>query len=187
MEDEGNLDLTAFEIDAIARRGDLQHAFEMALEMINSGAYDDEVYFVASDIAFQLGDLDKAEQLVNSLLVLDPEHLAGWSLFGDICARKNNIIREGHARQMIETLFPAMVNHDPAPAEFINVDNNNRNQNNQERNLDFDTLTFADICVTQGYFHKALKIYQDQLKKYPDDRGLQKKIEDIEKKLGGND
>lgn len=179
------MDLTAFEIDAVARRGDLQQALVMALEVIKNGSFDDELYFVASDIAFQLGDLDKAGQLVKRLLVLDPEHLAGWSLFGEISARKNNIIRFGHAREMVETLFPAMVNHNGISADSNRNDSSDNNQDMKREDLDFDTLTFADICVSQGYYHKALKIYQDQLRKNPDNQDLIRKIADIEKRLGG--
>jgi tetratricopeptide (TPR) repeat protein len=179
MANEDNSDLTTFEIDAIARRGDLQQAMGLAVEMIKKGDPDNELYFVASEIAFQLGDLEKAEQLINSLLVLDPQHLRGWCLFGEICIRKNRIIGADHARRTAETLFPALVSSDVFPADPDQEGNTNEHVNGRDKSLNFDTLTFADICLSQGYHHKALKIYQDHSKKNPGDEELKKKIADI--------
>ena len=187
MADEIKSVLTAYEIDAVARRGELRRALDLTLEAIKDGSVESDLYYVAADYSFRLGDLDKALQLVNSLLVCDPQHLGGWHLFGEICIRKNDIVRAGHAERMVETLFPASINRDIDFADSVLKDNNNQNQNKARAGLNFDTLTFADICASQGYYHKALKIYQDHLLKNPDDEITRRKIEDLEKRLSKND
>jgi len=162
----------------------------MALEAIKKGVAETDLFFIAADMAFQLGDLDKAEQLANTLLVMDPEHLKGWVLFGEIFSKKNDIIRAGHARQMAKTLYPALTGADKESSDFFSMDNNNieiAGRDKPVEKLDFDTITYADICASQGYFNKALKIYHDHLKKNPDDEELKKKIADIEKRLVKND
>lgn len=190
MEQDNSKKISAFDIGLISRRGNLRQALDLALEAIKKGVVDSDLYFIASDMAFQLGDLEKAEQLAGKLLILDPEHVKGWVLFGEIYSRKNDIIRAGHARQMALTLFPALAESGKEFADFFNMDINDikivTDQKSGE-NLNFDTITYADICASQGYYNKALKIYHDHLKKNPDDEELKKKIADIEKRLVKDD
>lgn len=190
MNENNDTKTSAFDIDMVSRRGNMRQALNLALEAIKKGVAETDLYFIAADMAFQLGDLDKAEQLANTLLVLDPEYIKGWVLFGEIYSRKNDIIRAGHARQMAINLFPAMGGPDSEFAEFFNMDISNAkivNTEKSEVNLNFDTITYADICASQGYYNKALKIYHDHLKKNPDDEELKKKIANIEKRLVKND
>ncbi|UCE67909.1 MAG: tetratricopeptide repeat protein [Candidatus Zixiibacteriota bacterium] len=184
MERDDKSQISPFDIDAISRRGNLRDALNLALEEIKSGSLEIDLYFIAASIAFRLGDLGKAEQLTNRLLVLDPEHVRGWLLFGEIYARKNDIVRAAHARQMAETLFPALAKIDNESVYFFEeVENENKSVKEPKESLNFDTVTYADICARQGYYNKALKIYQDHLRKNPDNEELKKKIADIEKRL----
>ncbi len=181
---------SAYDIDLIARRGDLRQALEMALEAIKSGVYESDLFYVAADMAYQLGDLDKAEQLVNRLLALDPEQVKGWTLFGEISSKKNEIIKANYAYQMAENLFPALASVNRKIVETVyneKIVNKAAKNKQPEKPLNFETKTFADICAKQGYYNKALKIYHDLLKKDPDSEELKIKIADIEKRLGRND
>jgi tetratricopeptide (TPR) repeat protein len=187
MDENNNKKLSSFDIDEISKRGNLRHALDLALEAIKEGVFETDLYLVAADMAFRLGDLDKAEQLTNRLLVLDPEHVKGWLLFGEIYTKKNDIIRAGHTRQMAETLFPALAKVDvesERSSDEENCDDGDKKDRPPREGLSFDTITYADICARQGYYNKALKIYQDHLKKNPDNEELKKKIADIEKRIG---
>lgn len=190
MNQENDSKSSAFDIDTISRRGNLRQALDLALEAIKKGVVESDLYFIAADMAFQLGDLEKAEQLANNLLVLDPEHVKGWVLFGEIYTRKNDIIRADHARQMAEILFPAAAGTTNEFDDFFKIDVNAINaadKRKPEESLDLDTITYADICASQGYYNKALKIYHDHLRRNPEDEELKKKIADIEKRLVKND
>jgi len=187
MDENNSKKLSSFEIDAISKRGNLRHALDLALEVIKEGVFDTDLYLIAADMAFRLGDLDKAEQLTNRLLILDPEHIKGWLLFGEIYTKKDDIIRASHSRQMAETLFPALARVDGESVfsfEEGNYQNKAKKDKTPKERINFDTITYADICARQGYYNKALKIYQDHLKRNPDDEELKKKIADIEKRIG---
>jgi hypothetical protein len=88
---------------------------------------------------------------------------------------------------MAETLFPALAKIDSEAARLPD-EKNREDEDKKDRppreGLNFDTITYADICARQGYYNKALKIYQDHLKKNPDNEELKKKIADIEKRIG---
>lgn len=173
-------------VDSISRRGVLRDALDLALEAIKNGSLEADLYFFAADMAFRTGDILKAEQLLHRLLALDPEHVKGWTLFGEINKRKNNIIETCCDHHMTEVLIPDLTTQDIETSNFLKkMDNENKNGKIEgpKEKLNFDTITYADICARQGYYNKALKIYQDHLRKNPHDEGLKKKIADIEKRL----
>ncbi|UCC78382.1 MAG: tetratricopeptide repeat protein [Candidatus Zixiibacteriota bacterium] len=175
-----------FTIDPISRQGMLQDALDLALEAIKNGSFETDLYFFAADMAYRTGDIHKAEQLIDRLLALDPDHVEGWTLFGDIHNRINNIAGNLDAHHITETLVPDLTAEEIKTFNFFkNMDNKSKDGKIEEpkESLNFDTITYADICARQGYYNKALKIYQDHLKKNPHDEGLKKKIADIEKRL----
>lgn len=177
---------TDFSIDSISGRGALRDALNLALEAIKNGCFETDLYFFAADMAYRTGDIYKAEQLIDRLLALDPEHAKGWTLFGDIHNRINNIAGNLNVHHLTETPVPDLTAEEIKTFNFFkNMDNKSKDGKIEEpkESLNFDTITYADICARQGYYNKALKIYQDHLKKNPHDEGLKKKIADIEKRL----
>ncbi len=181
--------LSAYEIDEIGKRGQVQDALSMALEAIRSGVQDDDLYVIGASLAYQLGDLEKAGQLINALLARDPDHVNGWILFGQIHQAKGDIIRAGQGRSMAENLFPAIrdieIAAEKSPSAQVSADTVSKNETSGE-DINFDTMTFAEICTRQGYYNKALKIYYDLLKKNPHDPELKRRIEDLTKRLGND-
>lgn len=189
MKTDDRANISAYEIDQGSRQGDLRSALESALQAIRAGALDSELFYVAARISFQLGNLQKAEQLVRMLLAADPDYINGWMLFGRIYSRKGDIARATYGLKRAEEIFPAIseLNIDadgdeaprPVPTESV--------VSISSKSISFETATFADICVRQGYLNKALKIYSDLLKKNPDDEALKQKISEIKSKTGMND
>lgn len=180
----------AYEIDQIGRNGRLREALDQALQAIRHGLYENDLFFVAADIAFQLGDLDKAAQLIDRLLARDPEHINGWILFGQIHGQRKDIARADYGRLQAESLFPGLreidINYDTIEEQTpANSETEQRRSSNQR--IDFDTMTFAEICAKQGYHNKALKIYYDLLEKDPQNEDLKKRIEELNKRLNKND
>lgn len=180
---------SAYEIDAVGKRGRVQDALTMTLDAIRGGADDDDLYFVGASLAYQLGDLEKAEQLVNALLARDPDHANGWMLFGDIFEAKGDIVRAGHGRLMAQTIFPALesmarsfMEESPSGGGLPVMDN----EGISEEKISFDTMTFAEICTRQGYLNKALKIYHDLLKKRPHDPEIKRRIDDLNKRINND-
>jgi len=190
MRSEGESIYSAYEIDEIGKRGRIQDALSLALESIRNGVSDSDLFLIGADLAYRLGDLDKASQLINGLLARDPDHINGWILFGRIHLAKGDLVRSDHGRLMAESIFPSI--------RSVDYEGNGSRQESAENEptaelrssgeeISFDTMTFAEICTRQGYYNKALKIYHDLLKKKPHDPELKRRIEDLTKRLNNND
>lgn len=190
MNQDHKIKMSTFDIDMIAKRGGLREALDLALNAIKSGVFESDLFFISAEMAYQLGDLDKAEQLINKLLAIDSEHVRGWTLFGEIMIKKNEIIKANYAYQMAENLFPAIASFNRRIVEAAEKEraiDNKAEKDKPVKPLNIETRTFADICVKQGYYNKALKIYHDLLEENPESIELKKRIADIEKRLGRND
>jgi tetratricopeptide (TPR) repeat protein len=190
MEIDNKLASVVYDIDQIGKKGKLQEALDQALQAIRQGLYEDDLFFIAADLAYQLGDLDKAAQLINRLLARDPEHVNGWILFGQIHEQRQDIARASYGRLRAENLFPGLREIDfdgQAVEERAPSANETGLETPSDRRIDFDTLTFAEICAEQGYYNKALKIYYDLLEKDPQNEDLRRRIDELNRRLNKND
>jgi tetratricopeptide (TPR) repeat protein len=180
--------MSPFDIDQMANSGSLREALNLALTEIRSGSRQGDLFFLAARIAFELGDLAKSEQLVKHLLALDPEHLNGWILFGKVYRQKGDLTRSNYGIRRAQEIFPALEEYNLiADLKSSEVRTNVKIPSLSNSQEIFETETYADICVRQGYLNKALKIYSDLKEKYPDNAGLESKIGDVKRKLGGHD
>lgn len=177
-------------IDRLGRSGRPEEAYSMALQAIRDGRADDELLYIAADLAWRLKDTGRAYRLVKALLERDSDHLNGWILFGRICEEKGDEVRVRHARSVAQGLFPALrevlseeetIAGEAGPGEMA------ADSEPVDREISFDTMTFAEICMRQGYYNKALKIYYDLLQKNPHDPELKRRIEEVTRRLDGND
>jgi tetratricopeptide (TPR) repeat protein len=183
-------DLTAYGIDRIGRRGLLREALDLALKAIEAGRDDSDLCFVAADTAYRLGDLEKAAQLINRLLTRDPEHVNGWVLFGRIFAARNDLVRAAYGRSQAENLFPALTGmgiFDDLPSGSDSRPRAKDRSSLAAEELDFETMTFAEICAQQGYYNKALKIYGDLQKKNPGNEDIKNRVIQLRKRLNRDD
>jgi tetratricopeptide (TPR) repeat protein len=180
----------AYDIDQIGKNGRLKEALDQALQAIREGLYEDDLFFIAANMAYRLGDLDKAAQLIDRLLARDPEHINGWILYGRIYRHKKDIARADYGRLQAENLFPGLREIDfnsNAVKEPTPVASRMEQNRLSEQRIDFDTLTFAEICAGQGYYNKALKIYHDLLEMDPQNENLKRRIEELNKRLNKDD
>ena len=188
MEPSEDLTLLAYEADQLRQQGRLREAFHIALEGIRAGVCESELFYVASRIALELGNAQKAWQLVNRLLAIDPGHINGWILFGRIHAARDDSVRVGYAKERSRELFSALYEHDlvcgnddpeyPARPKTAKI---------SDHDTYFNTLTFADLCVKQGHLTKALEIYRDLLEQDPANQDLRRTVEELTRKLSASD
>ena len=186
MTNEELTQISPFEIAKMGKTGSLRDTLNAALKRIRDGEKDNEFFYVAATIAFELGDMQKAEQLVRLLLMSDPEQINGWLLFGKIYYRRGDMIRYNYCLNRAEEISPAI-----AEMNLHTIARSSENMTNSESNsgaeLNFETATYADICIAQGYLNKALKIYSDLKDKDPGNPVYDIKIEEIRKKMGKHD
>jgi tetratricopeptide (TPR) repeat protein len=184
MNGDADNSLTPFDIDRLGKSGSLREALNLALKEIRAGARESDLFYIAARMAFELGDLTKSEQLVKHLLALDPEHLNGWVLFGKVYHQKGDLARSNYGFKRAEEIFPAL--------EEQNLLGELRNAGTSrvaaagiigDAKEIFETETYADICVNQGYLNKALKIYSNLRVQFPDNPGLERKIDELKKKM----
>jgi len=190
MDVEDKTSYSPFEIDQIGANGTLRDALDFALREIRAGKRDGGLFYVAAKMAYELNDLSKSEQLVNHLLALDPEQLNGWLLLGKICQRRGDAARYNYAIGRIEEIFPAIEElnlHDKFGILDLKDGRYNDGNGDDARSPNIETETYADICVKQGYFNKALKIYTE-LRGYDSENDqLNRKIEELKKKMEKNE
>lgn len=190
MDNEKKAISSPFDIDQMGKTGALREALNQALSAIRAGEKDSDLYYISAKIAYELGDLQKAEQLIKMLLAADPEHINGWLLFGRIFHRRGDLARSGYGLKRAEEIFPAFFEFGlqnvarelvtPRKADSSGADSTAIDPN-------FDTETFADICVKQGYYNKALKIYGDLKDRNPQEKRFDQKIDEVKKKMGRHD
>jgi tetratricopeptide (TPR) repeat protein len=186
MVSDNNKDSIVSVLENIAHAGQLREALNIALSSIRAGIYEEDLLYIAADIANKLGDLDKAGQLVRKLLEINPNSLSGWSLFGTIQSRMIDISRANEDFNKAKVI--SVVNKRTRKIPLgITEDESVSNIKKTSPDVSFDTVTFAEICTKQGYYHKALKIYHDLLLKDPESEDLKERIKDLEKRLGNND
>jgi tetratricopeptide (TPR) repeat protein len=190
METDNKSSSVVYDIDQIGKKGELQEALDQALQAIRQGLDEDDLFFIAADLAFQLGDLGKAAQLINRLLARDPEHVNGWILFGQIHQQRQDIARAAYGRLQAESLFPGLREIDfdgnAVDRQLSSADKKGPGMSS-DRPINFDTLTFAEICAEQGYHNKALKIYCDLLERDPQNEDIKRRIEELNRKLNKGD
>jgi tetratricopeptide (TPR) repeat protein len=187
MTQSDNKFLSPFEIDQLGKGGDLRDALNFALHEIREGSRDVQLYFLAATLAYDLGDIQKSEQLVRLLLSADSEHINGWLLFGKIHQRKGDVARSAYGLSRAEEIFPALAEFNMLSGLKTPKPTGAAENEAAGEIITFETRTFADICVKQGYYNKALKIYSELQEKRPDDPEIGRKIDEIKKKMGKND
>lgn len=179
--------LTPFDIEQIQIKGSLHEALEIALQEIRRGSCDPQLFYLGARLAFELNDLAKAEQLVRALLAYDPEHINGWVLFGDINQRLGDNARAEYSRDRAIDLFPALEELDLSRDRKTSEPVISKSNLPPVPDLNFDTATFAEICIDQGYLNKALKIYSDLQRDDPQNAQWAAKIDEIKRKMGKHD
>jgi tetratricopeptide (TPR) repeat protein len=184
MSTEDRASYAAFDIDRMGNIGGLREALNSALGEIRERKRDGALFYVAARIAYELNDLSKSEQLVRLLLSLEPEHLNGWLLFAKIYYRRGDMARSNYAVDMIEEIYPAL--------SELNLRHGFKRPSTEEadngsdaiwKDSNFETETYADICVDQGYLNKALMIYSELSLANPEKSELSRKIAELKAKM----
>jgi len=237
-------DIEAYRAMKLLESGERQGAIEKCLTAIDHFGPNRNCYLVKARAHIEQEEYGFAEEALQSVLRLDPEHPAAWAMMGEVHFRLGRETRVEYCRERLESIFPVLTdNHEsdnddipvedevndtehsgPAlneskdsivPLEDLDKKYEKQSTNDQSlvKNSDiddiglsksetddnilgqsggvkselFETSTFADICLDQGKFEKALKIYKRLLNNDPDNAKYKEKIRMINQRWENDD
>jgi tetratricopeptide (TPR) repeat protein len=244
-------DIEAYQAMKLLEAGDSQGAIKKCIDAINRFGDNRNCYLVKARVHIEQEEYGFAEDALQNVLRLDPEHPAAWAMLGEVYFRLGRETKMEYCRNRLEDLFPALTEADESEAvddeepepinEGATIDEMAESDGEQvsdnettasrsipenevakpapdtvgsiiDENLEpkqpmedseehlksqdkasglktelFETATFADICISQGKYDKALNIYQRLLEADPDNEIYKEKIKIITEKWENND
>jgi len=237
-------DIEAYQAMKLLESGERQGAIEKCLTAIEHFGPNRNCYLVKARAHIEQEEYGFADEALQSVLRLDPEHPAAWAMMGEVYFRLGRNAKVEYCRARLESIFPALIDNtgpdyddisdedeandagylEPGsdesadsivPLEDLDkkfekqstdglslvknsdiediglskseIDDSIRIQSGGLKSELFETATFADICVNQGKYEKALKIYKRLLNNDPDNAKYKEKIRLIEQRWENND
>lgn len=138
--------------------------------------YEEESLEEPADTGLDIGDGDGIEDNLGIMNEAIPSDLEFETLPGD--GEAPSVEEEPTQTNLIVGEEPR---EEPINEEDYQEDEETKSLISKEINI--TTETIADIYVKQGYFDKALEIYQELTAAYPGDKSLSKKLEDTRRRL----
>lgn len=236
-------DMVAYQAMKLLESGDKSGAIQKCIEAVEQHGDNRNCYLVKARAHIEQEEYGFAEDALQNVLRLDPEHPAAWAMMGEVYYRLGKETKVEYCRSRLESIFPALaetfvdvddVESDdegvevdepdeveeskssdvyteveleapeikaesssekpPVTDESIvpleNLDKEETKQNQAGDGLKselFETATFADICISQGKFEKALKIYETLIQNDPENETYKEKVNFIKQKWDGDD
>ncbi len=232
-------DIEAYQAMKLLETGDRTSAIRRCIEAIERFGDNRNCYLVKARAHIEQEEYGFAEDSLQNVLRLDPEHPAAWAMMGEVYYRLGKETKVEYCRSRLESIFPTLAETFVAedndleedevygdefdegidssdaeseveaggknpesedttepelPEESIvpleNLEQTEEKQNTAGDGLKselFETATFADICISQGKFEKALKIYEALLQNEPDNKTYNDKVKFIKQKWENDD
>jgi tetratricopeptide (TPR) repeat protein len=236
-------DMEAYQAMKLLESGDNQGAVQKCAYAIEHFGDNRNCYLVKARAHIEQEEYGFAEEALQNVLRLDPEHPAAWAMLGEVYFRMGRETKVEYCRSRLEDIFPALTESleqesrdfeetdnaaghedeepdeevtqqseiirtedesqsivpledlevDPAKLDALESRSNNgysdpglagdgiegfgdfRQQGALKSEL-FETATFADICISQGKYEKALKIYNRLLQNDPENQRYREKL-----------
>lgn len=237
-------DIEAYQAMKLLDSGDAQGAVKICIDAIGQFGDSRNCYLVKARAHIEMEEYGFAEEALQGVLRLDPEHPAAWAMLGEVYYRLGNEAKMDYCRNRLETIFPVLkeileaedeedevlgedeiqeeieeipeIPESIVPLEDLDVHDQKppvddegfrkvsdeeigsshaKEAGNPKRVADvsslksemFETPTFADICLQQGKFDKALGIYKKLLEKDPENFIYNEKVKYIIQRLEENE
>ena len=240
-------DIEAYQAMKLLETGDSQGAIKRCVDAIALFGDNRNCYLVKARVHIEQEEYGFAEEALQNVLRLDPEHPAAWAMLGEVYFRLGRETKMEYCRNRLEDLFPVLTEN--AEAEALDTEEMESNDSDElsddsdeathtdeaitsqstsgnveskpspeesgsiiDESLEpkqafddsggilqqhdkagglktelFETATFADICISQGKYEKALNIYQRLLQAEPDNEKYKEKIKFINERWENND
>jgi tetratricopeptide (TPR) repeat protein len=183
--------------DAYRKAGRLDEAVEVCVK--GTGEHPDypSGHVVLGKCYFDLGRVDEARTSFYRVLELDANNLVALKYLGMIAAGHGDLETARNNFRQILALDPENREIRSMLEDLHTTDRRDRNRNREVEDDQFEgdtialgngdtgmsdelaTTTLADIYAAQGYRDKAAKIYQEVLRKQPENEQIRKKLKDL--------
>ena len=101
-------DIEAYQAMKLLDTGDTQGAVKRCLDAIGQYGDNRNCYLVKARAHIEMEEYGFAEEALQGVLRLDPEHPAAWAMLGEVYYRLGNESRMDYCRNRLETIFPVL-------------------------------------------------------------------------------
>lgn len=163
--------------DAYRKQGEIDKAIELCEKGLERHPSYASAHVILGKCFYDKGATERARSEFLRVIELDPENMVALKFLGDIFLAEGD--GDGAARFYRQLITIDPTNEDVAAAlkeleenfQVRQIDlSNDRKVTRVDSPRELATMTLAGIYAAQGYYNKALKIYQDIVRDEPDNR-----------------
>ncbi len=163
--------------DAYRKEGEIDRAIELCEKGLEKHPSYASAHVILGKCFYDKGATERARSEFLRVIELDPENMVALKFLGDILLAEGD--GDGAARFYKELITIDPTNEDVAVSlkeleekfQVRRIDlSNERKVTKVDSPRELATMTLAGIYAAQGYYNKALKIYQDIVRNEPDNR-----------------
>jgi tetratricopeptide (TPR) repeat protein len=174
--------------DAYRKSGDLERAIEVCEKGLERFPDYASARVILGKCFYDKGATERARGEFERVLGVDPDNMVALKFMGEILLAENEKKKAGEFFRKLLAIDPT--NEEAAKiledieSEFKvkEIDLGDKLRVKDERPGELATMTLAGIYTAQGYYNKALKIYQDILRKEPENvevKGMVEKLQSL--------
>jgi tetratricopeptide (TPR) repeat protein len=174
--------------DAYRKAGDLDLAIELCEKGLERYPEYASARVILGKCFYDKGATERARNEFERVLEIDPDNMVALKFMGDIHLAENDKKKAGESYRKLLSIDPT--NKETAKTleeletefKIKEIDLGDRVRVKDERPGELATMTLAGIYTAQGYYNKALKIYQDILRKEPENvevKGMVEKLQSL--------
>ena len=173
--------------DAYRKEGDIDRAIELCEKGLERYPSYASAHVILGKCFYDKGATERARSEFIRVIELDPENMVALKFLGDILSAEGD--REGAAQYYRRFLVIDPTNEEVAgrlgeierdfQVRQIDLTDEKRIKK-VEGTGELATMTLAGIYAAQGYYNKALKIYQEVIQNEPENAQAQEMVEKLE-------
>ncbi len=179
--------------DAYRKSGDLEKAIEVCEKGLERFPDYASARVILGKCFYDKGATERARGEFERVLGIDPDNMVALKFMGEIHLAENEKKKAGESFRKLLAIDPtneeAAKILDEIESEFKvkEIDLGNKLRVKDERPGELATMTLAGIYTAQGYYNKALKIYEDVLQKEPENVEVQGMVEKLQSLLDSSE
>jgi tetratricopeptide (TPR) repeat protein len=174
--------------DAYRKVGDLDKAIEVCEKGLEQFPDYASARVILGKCFYDKGATERARGEFERVLGIDPDNMVALKFMGEICLAEDEKEKASEYYRKLLSIDPMneeaekVLGELESAFEVKEIDLGDKHQVKDERPGELATMTLAGIYTAQGYYNKALKIYQDILSKEPENvevKGMVEKLQSL--------